>query len=81
MKYLLWPPFAVFIVIYRLTQGIVQALWIMIWHFRIPTIREVYTEDGEYLFEDWSWKEFFRDILIYKPEENEEEVYESKRTD
>ena len=53
----------------------------MIWHFRIPTIKEVYTEDGEYLFEDWSWKEFFRDILIYKPIEDEEEVYESKRTD
>jgi hypothetical protein len=45
----------------------------MIWHFRIPTIREVYTEDWEYLFEDWSWTEFFRVILIYKPEENEEE--------
>lgn len=73
MKYILWPPFAVFIVIYRLTQGVILALWIMIWHFRIPTIKEVYTEDGEYLFEDWNWKEFFRDILIYKPIKDEDE--------
>ena len=73
MKYILWPPFAIFIVIYLFIQGIVQALWIMIWHFRIPTIKELYTKDGEYLFEDWSWKEFFRDILIYKPIKDEDE--------
>lgn len=79
MKYLFWPPFAVLLVVFLLIQGIAQALWIMIWHFRIPTIKEVYSEDGEYLFEDWSWKEIIRDILIYPSKKDEEEEEPCKK--
>ena len=73
MIYIFWPLFAVFIVIFRLVQGFVHALWIIIWYFRIPTVREVYTVDGEYLFEDCDWKQFFKDMLIYRPINEEEE--------
>lgn len=46
-------------------------LWSLVWHFRVMTVREAYSNDeGEYFFGMWgSWKEFFKDLLIYSPEE------------
>lgn len=31
----------------------------------IPTAREVYTIDDHYLFEDWNWKQFLREMVDY----------------
>jgi hypothetical protein len=74
MKYILWPPFVVLLLIFVLIYGMVKMLWSLVWHFRVMPMREAYSDnDGEYLFEDWSWKEFIRDILICPSGKDEEE--------
>lgn len=71
MKYILWPPFAILICIIILIRGVVRMLWSLVWHFRVMTVREAYSNDeGEFFFGVWgSCKEFFKDLLIYSPEE------------
>ena len=52
MKYILLPiikaVFAVLVLIFLSLQWI----WIPFWECRIPSVREVYSLDGEYLFEN-----------------------------
>ena len=65
MKYLLWPPFAVLLFIFVLIYGMVKMLWSLVWHFRVMPIREAYADDdGKYLFDNWSWKQFFKETLV-----------------
>ena len=73
MKYILWPPFATLLVLAMLAAGTLRFVFIPTWHFRMPTIREAFTFHGEYIFENYSWKELLKDILIYKPYEEQEE--------
>ena len=65
MKYIFLPLFVIVAMICLFIHGTARALWIMIWHFRIPTIREAYTIDGDYLFEDWNWKQLLNTLLIF----------------
>lgn len=65
MKYILWPFFAIIIVLAHLIAGTIKFVLIPIWHFRLPTIREAFTFNGEYAFDDWSWKKLFRSIFDY----------------
>ena len=65
MKYILWPFMATLLAICILIQGVLRMILITLWHFRIPSIREAYTIDGKYAFEDWSWKIFLRSIFDY----------------
>lgn len=36
-----------------------------IWHFRIPTVREVYSIDDHYLLDNWNWKNYWSDVFDY----------------
>lgn len=65
MKYILWPFMAILITICILGHGTLRMILITLWHFRLPTIREAYTFDGRYAFEDWSWKVFLRSLFDY----------------
>ena len=65
MKYILWPLLAISLTIFLLAYGALRMIVLSLWHFRIPTIREAFTFDGEYAFKDWSWKIFFRSIFDY----------------
>ena len=56
MKYILWPIVAIIIVITRLAINTIYGITLAIWHLRIPTVQEVYTVDGHYLFKNWNWK-------------------------
>lgn len=74
MKYILWPPFAVLIYIFVLVYGAVKMLWSLVWHFRVMPMREAYSDnDGEYLFEEWSWKQFFKELFVCPFGKKEEE--------
>lgn len=74
MKYILWPPFAVLLFIFVLIYGMVKMLWSLVWHFRVMPIREAYTDDdGNYLFDNWSWKQFFKETLVCPFGKKEEE--------
>ena len=64
MKYLLWPPMAIILVVILLSVGTARYILITLWHFREVTVREAYTIDGNYLFENWSWKGFAKEILV-----------------
>lgn len=64
MKYLLWPPFAIVMVVFALCFGAARFILLTLWHFRKITAREAYTLDGTYLFEDWSWERLFKEILV-----------------
>lgn len=65
MKYILWPIVAIIIVITRLAINTIYGITLAIWHLRIPTVRDVYTVDGHYLFKNWNWKHFLREIIDY----------------
>lgn len=65
MKHILWPIVAIIIVITRLTINTIYGILLAIWHLRIPTAREVYTVDDNYLFEDWNWKQILREMFDY----------------
>ena len=65
MKYILWPLLATLLAISLMTYGTFRMIATSLWHFRIPSIREAYTFDGEYAFKDWSWKIFLRSIFDY----------------
>ena len=74
MKYILWPPFAVLLFIFVLIYGMVKMLWSLVWHFRVMPMREAYSDnDGEYLFEEWSWKQFFKESFVYPLKKEREE--------
>ena len=64
MKYILWPFMAIFVMFWLLIQGALKWLFILLWHFRLASAREVYTIDNEYVFEDWSWKQIIRDVFV-----------------
>lgn len=66
MKYILWPLVAIPITIALLFTGILRLILVPLWHFRTISIKEAYTLHGEYLFEDFSWKEFARSIFVYE---------------
>lgn len=65
MKYILWPIVAIIMVITILTTRTIYGVLLTMWHFHIPTAREVYTIDNHYLFEDWDWKQFLREMIDY----------------
>ena len=65
MKYILWPFMVIIIVLSLLIAGTIKLILIPIWHFRLPTIREAFTFEGEYAFDDWSWKDLLRSIFYY----------------
>lgn len=65
MKYILWPIVAIIMIIIVLTACTTLGILFAIWHFRIPTAREVYTIDDHYLFEDWNLKRFLREMIDY----------------
>lgn len=74
MKYILWPPFAVLLCIFVLVYGAVKMLWSLVWHFRVMPMREAYSyDDGEYLFEEWSWKQLFKELFVCPFGKKEEE--------
>lgn len=59
---------AILITIAFLFTGILRLILVPLWHFRTISIKEAYTLHGEYIFEDFSWKELF----VYKDEKNED---------
>lgn len=65
MKYILWPIVAIITVITILTIRTIYGVLLTMWHFHIPTAREVYTIDDHYLFKNWNWKHFLREIIDY----------------
>ena len=70
MKYILWPPYAILACIFILTSRVFLMLWTLVWHFRVMSLREAFTNDeGDCFFDDWSWKEFFEILLICPSEE------------
>ena len=74
MKYILWPPFAVLCLIFVLIFGMVKMLWSLVWHFRVMPMREAYSDDdGEYLFEEWSWKLSFKELFVCPLKKEREE--------
>lgn len=75
MKYILWPPFAVLLFTWALIFGVLKIVWSLVWNFRLMGVREAYTnKDGEFLFGDWSWKEFFTFLLVCPyPEKKDDE--------
>ena len=64
MKYILWPLFAIPTTIIILTICTLKLILVLLWHVRIITIKEAYTFNGVYLFEDFSWKAFAEDIFV-----------------
>ena len=49
-------------------------LWSLVWHFRVMPMREAYSyDDGEYLFEEWSWKQLFKELFVCPFGKKEEE--------
>ena len=76
MKYILWPIFATLVVLIMLFAGIMRLIFIPLWHFRLISIKEAYTLDGGYLFDNWSWKEFFRELVMSPSKEDEEDNQE-----
>ena len=79
MKYILWPIYAITIMLSTFIIGAIRFALIPAWHFRMPTLREAFTFHDEYLFDNWSWKTLFRIIFDYdyaqrfmKGEEDEE---------
>lgn len=73
MKYLLWPLCAIVIVVFFLCIGTARFILLTLWHFRKVTVREAYTLDGDYLFEDWSWKGLVEEILICPWDKDDDE--------
>ena len=47
-------------------------IWILIWNFRKPTIRESFTFDDEYIFENWNWKELVNEMFSFDRIEEDE---------
>lgn len=67
MKYIVHPFIVLLLVIAFLIAGLVRmGVWLL-WNFRIPSFRKAYTFDGEYCFDNWSWKKFFK-MFIYDEE-------------
>lgn len=64
MKYILWPPVAIVMIVFLLCVGAARFVLLTLWHFRKITVREAYTLDGDYLFEDFSWKGLAKEILV-----------------
>lgn len=65
MKYILWPILAIIMEFGTLTYFLIRGILRSIWHFRILTVREIFTEDDEYIFEDWDWKIYLKMIFDY----------------
>ena len=65
MKYILWPIVAIILGIIRLIAFTILGILFAIWHFRIPTVREVYSIDDHYLLENWNWKNYWSDVFDY----------------
>ena len=76
MKYIIWPIIATLVVLAMLFAGTMRLIFIPLWNFRLTSIKEAYTIDGEYLFERWSWKDLFRQLFTPPSEEVEDENYE-----
>ena len=72
MKYIISPFIFLLIIILLIITGILRMIWILIWSFRKPTIRESFTFHDEYLFENWNWKELVKEMFsFYRIEEYE----------
>lgn len=73
MKYIIWPIVAIFCAMSLVAVGTARLFLLSLWNLRIPSLREAYTIDGEYLFEDWSWSSFLKDIFLYPQKQDDEE--------
>ena len=72
MKYIIFPFIYLLIISLFIIAGILRMIWILIWNFRKPTIRESFTLDDEYLFENWSWKELVKEMFSFDRIEEDE---------
>ena len=63
MKYIIWPIFVVTMLLILSAVGTLKLIMIPIWNFRLTSVKEAYTFDGNYLFEDCTWKEFFKCLI------------------
>lgn len=65
MIYIVHPFIVLLTIIVLLIAGLVRMGFWLLWYFRIPSFRKAYTFNDEYLFDDWSWKEFF-EMFVYR---------------
>ena len=69
MKYIFRPIIVLVILFCILTSGCARMIWTLLWHFRKPVFKDSFTFDGEYFFEDWSWKCFIKELFIETEDE------------
>ena len=81
MKYIVWPFFAIFVMACFLLRGIVMYVFTLVWNFRLPSVREAYSIDGEFLFEDYSWKTMLMEILVYNYKKTENSLCDDTEED
>ena len=72
MKYIIYPFIYLLIIFFFIIAGILRMIWILIWNFRKPTIRESFTFDDEYIFENWNWKELVNEMFSFDRIEEDE---------
>ena len=81
MKYIIWPVIVVLMLLMLSVAGTLRLIMIPIWNFRLISVKEAYTFNGEHLFENWNWKEFFECLITPQFGCNEEDDKDDEEDD